>query len=148
MVEAGILISFLQPSYGLRNSAPCHWKYSPRTSNNTYHGASNAKSQAPLQIRICIFWRKSCAIDKPGNCFLDDSYQNITQPIVLILLGKRDLSAACLLNDEVTGRHSEEKTCIVWVTESHGNIRTLSSSFRALPKLFVLSVGFRGDTVG
>lgn len=67
--------------------------------------------------------------------------KTLAQPIVPIWLDKRDLSAECLLNDEVTGRHPAEKTCVVCVTESHGNIRTLSSSFGPLPKLFVLPVG-------
>lgn len=42
-------------------------------------GQAMQKSQAPLQtswIRSCIFWRKSGAIAKPGNCLLSDTCQN------------------------------------------------------------------------
>lgn len=100
MVEAGILISFFQSSPGLRSSAPCHWKCSPRTSNITYHGASNAKSQAPPQtswIRICIFWRKSNAIDKPGNCFLSNPCQNTSSAYYSDLVGQERLVSCVLI---------------------------------------------------
>lgn len=127
MVEAALLISFLQPSHGLRNSAPCHGKCSPRTSNITYHGAGNAKSQAPPQtrwIRICIFWRKSGAIDEPGNCFLSDACQNTSSAYCSDLAGQERLVSCVLvgwwsdwtpscrenmycLGDRVTWEHQE-----------------------------------------
>ena len=51
------------------------------------------------------------------------------QPVVQMWRGKRDLSTTCLLNDEVAEHSPAEKTCIVWVIKSHGNLRTLNDIF-------------------
>lgn len=111
-----------------------------------FSGSWTLRAGTRVDTPILFFWGNPSAIDEPGNFPLVIRAKRQAQPIVEIWLGKRDLSAACLLNDDAAEHSPAEETCCLGdrITREHQGFDWCPLIFA---KTYAPSVGFRGDTV-